>query len=214
MSTLIPFAWYQNRCVTVDEVERGDSGAKCLDCNRRLIARHGDQKIHHFAHKADSNCTSRGETGLHQFAKQCLVDPKRRGKRFHLLDLNRPNHYGEVNLIIREAWSEYSIKQIDKRVDVVLKGELECSNRKPVPCCYIAVEICVTHPKTDEDIEKFRQVKKLNAVIEIDLTMDEVADYWHSNPSKSLKSHVTWMLMSGPKKNRRWLVMPRFNGEV
>ena len=210
MSILIPFALYQNRCVTVDEVKRGDSGARCPDCERRLIARHGDQNIHHFAHKVNNNCTSRGETALHRLAKECFIDPERRGKRLHLLDLNRTNHYGGVDFVIRKAWSEYPIKQIKKRVDVLLKGELVCPDKQRVPC-YIAVEVCVTHPKTSDDVEQYRKVSKLSAVIEIDLSMDEVVDYWHSNPSKSLKSHVSWMLMSGPKKNRRWLVKPRFS---
>ena len=206
MSVLIPFAQYQNRCVTVDEVQRGDSGAVCVDCGSNLVARKGSHKIHHFAHKADANCTSRGETVLHRFAKEVLVDPKRSGKQLHLQDLHRPGRYGGVDLIISKGRTEYYIKQIKKFVDVLLEGNLIRPQKRPFPC-YLGVEICVTHRKTEEDIAAFRSVPEL-AVIEMYLSMDNVVEYWKSNPSRPLKSHVVWMLMSGGTETRRWLVTP------
>lgn len=42
----------------------------CLDCNSRLIARMGDKRVYHFAHKSKSKC--KGETSSHLYCKHIL----------------------------------------------------------------------------------------------------------------------------------------------
>ena len=209
MSVLIPFARYQDRWVSVDEVDRGNAGAVCGDCGSPLVARKGDQKVHHFAHMVDgrgSRCSSRGETALHGFAKDYLGGRKRAGKRLKLASLDREGQYGGVDYLISQGRTEYHIREIDKTVDVLLTGKVICPKRGAFDC-YLGVEICVTHPKTAEDIAAFRRVKQLS-VIEIDLSMDAVVEHWWTRPKPHLRNTVAWLLMSG-SGNRRWLVKPR-----
>lgn len=71
---LIPYAKQGNKIVHVDQVSSGlNAGCTCPECNRRVVARKGNIKIHHFAHyhKHDS-CSS--ETVLHRLGKHFLYE--------------------------------------------------------------------------------------------------------------------------------------------
>lgn len=174
-----------------------------------MIARKGDERIHHFAHMGDNKgprCASRGETALHGFAKDYLDGRKRAGKRLKLASLDREDQYGGVDYLISKGRTEYHIRQIDKTVDVLLTGNVICPERGAF-ACYLGVEICVTHPKSAKDIAAFRSVKQLS-VIEIYLSMDAVVKHWCATPKPHLRNAVAWLLMSGGR-NRRWLVKPR-----
>src|SRR5690606_7199400 len=60
---------------SIHDVPRGLAcNCTCLGCGRPMVARHGAELAHHFAHHgvAGLTCTSAGETALHKFAKQVL----------------------------------------------------------------------------------------------------------------------------------------------
>ena len=175
-----------------------------------MIARKGDQKVHHFAHMSDgkgSRCTSRGETALHGFAKDYLASVDRAGKRLRLVSLDQEGQHGKVDYLISRGRTEFCIRQINKTVDVLLDGKVMCPKRGTFRC-WLGVEICVTHPKSAEDIAAFRQVEKLS-VIEIYLSMDAVVKHLCTTRKPHFRNAVAWLLMSGSSSNRRWLVKPR-----
>ena len=60
--------------VHVSEVPRGlDCGCICSRCGKPLIAKKGDEREHHFAHRELGDCKYQGETELHARAKQILA---------------------------------------------------------------------------------------------------------------------------------------------
>jgi len=65
----------EGRIVHVDEVPRGaDCGCRCPACDGPLIARQGEVRGWHFAHRQETHCESAVETVLHRAAKQMILD--------------------------------------------------------------------------------------------------------------------------------------------
>ncbi len=65
----------EGRIVHVDEVPRGgECGCRCPQCDGPLIARQGEVRGWHFAHRQDAGCEGAVETALHKAAKQLLQD--------------------------------------------------------------------------------------------------------------------------------------------
>jgi len=65
----------EGRIVHVDEVPRGaECGCRCPACDGPLIARQGDVRGWHFAHRQDADCEGAVENALHRAAKQLLHD--------------------------------------------------------------------------------------------------------------------------------------------
>ena len=74
-SNRIPFGIKDGRLLHVDNVERGlGCDCVCPCCEAPLIARHGEKKIHHFAHANGANCEGAYETSLHLAAKEVLEE--------------------------------------------------------------------------------------------------------------------------------------------
>src|SRR4051812_2246482 len=63
--------------VYISEVPSGIAcGCCCPSCQRPLVARKGDQMVHHFGHHGaagDHACQGGSETALHRFAKELLA---------------------------------------------------------------------------------------------------------------------------------------------
>ena len=63
------------RLVSADEVSRGlDCGCKCQICDDVLLAKQGDVRTWHFAHKANADCAGGAETLLHLAAKRVILE--------------------------------------------------------------------------------------------------------------------------------------------
>ncbi|WP_090197579.1 competence protein CoiA family protein [Yoonia tamlensis] len=63
------------RLVHVNDVPKGlECRCVCPECEAPLIARQGERRTWHFAHKPDEDCGTAGETALHIAAKQTLAD--------------------------------------------------------------------------------------------------------------------------------------------
>jgi hypothetical protein len=72
----VPFAMDANgEWRDVDEVERGKAcGCFCADCKGPLIARHGEVRVHHFAHDDRRDCRHALETSLFGMAISLLAE--------------------------------------------------------------------------------------------------------------------------------------------
>ena len=58
----------------VDDVDNGLAcDCFCPTCGSSLVAKHGSQTIHHFAHEGSSDCIGGVETALHLAAKEILT---------------------------------------------------------------------------------------------------------------------------------------------
>lgn len=133
----------------------------CPCCERRLVARKGKRKAHHFAHQAsrsDTSCNYAAETILHQFAK-LVIDEERR--------------IGIPPTVIQD---EYGPLQVADAKTVTLdKVALERRFRDIVPdvACWsgdrmLLVEFFVTNKCSDRKIEKLKAMGL--SVMEVDLS--------------------------------------------
>ena len=172
-----PFGLLNGQLVTINDVSSGLScGCLCPQCKQPLVARKGDQKIHHFSHHKKTDCSGGLETALHIKSKEIFLKhkaimlPAVPGQ----LSLKRTVHrypsncgpwmlrgrcYSVSEQIINQFFYEsvfIESKIGSIRPDVVLFGD------RP-----FVIELYVTH-KTG--FEKIREIKKLGLFgVEIDL---------------------------------------------
>ncbi len=72
------YALRNNEVVYIEDVERGlNCNCICPVCGKELIAKKGDEREHHFAHRNNSNCKYAYQTSLHLAAKEVLKQEKR-----------------------------------------------------------------------------------------------------------------------------------------
>lgn len=74
--TQVPFGLSGDRMVSVTEVAAGLAcGCICPACYTPLVARKGDIRVHHFAHRpGNPPCMNGAETAIHRMAKQLLAE--------------------------------------------------------------------------------------------------------------------------------------------
>ncbi len=137
-------------------IERGLAcGCTCPSCGTALVARQGDERIHHFAHHGQTAelCSYAAETELHIRAKALIEQRK------------------QVNIPLHVASSDYVVYQLYPVTNVRL--EQFHSGKKPDLIVTIngfdyLIEIAVTH-FADADKQKVYRDNLLNA-IEVDLS--------------------------------------------
>lgn len=168
------------RMVHVNDVQNGRKcGCICPVCKSPLIARQGKIRTWHFAHAAEVNCDSTGETTLHLAAKQVLKDldgriliPKEVIRKTGWPSSTQSSGKGRTRLnglmthIVPERRASESIVRVEPqdwaqqgfRPDAVLEKDGS----------QLLIEIRVTH---EVDAEKRRRIQKAGlGVIEIDLS--------------------------------------------
>lgn len=118
------YALKDGEFISIEKVPSGSRcGCTCPEYGEALIARKGDVRVHHFAHKDDSSCSlgSNGskESFIHWALKECLLDW--RGK-----DITIERGYLEVyyeSNILFERFSQQRIIPLTLHVnDVILES--------------------------------------------------------------------------------------------
>ena len=156
------YALKDGNIVSIDEVQSGkDCGCVCPACGDELIARKGQKRMHHFAHRSNEDCEYGYESSLHLAAKDILsrsekmvippiyVEFPQSGKSKELLYLKKEIPVDRVEL--------------EKRFDDIIPDIIVYSGDK-----YFFIEIYVSHPIDDEKLKKLKE-KNISA-IEIDLS--------------------------------------------
>ena len=181
------YALKDGNIVSIDEVQSGkDCGCVCPACGDELIARKGQKRMHHFAHRSNEDCEYGYESSLHLAAKDILsrsekmvippiyVEFPQSGKSKELLYLKKEIPVDRVEL--------------EKRFDDIIPDIIVYSGDK-----YFFIEIYVSHPIDDEKLKKLKE-KNISA-IEIDLSkekrdisVEELSDILlKTSPQKSWK---------------------------
>lgn len=162
------------RLLHIDEVPSGLAcNCVCPGCGRRMVAKRGDVKAHHFAHHAQQDgrsCMSAGETALHKFAKRILDER---------LEIALPAQ------VLEERDDREVVVQAEKRT--FDRAILETKDGQIVPDVVLLlrerrliVEFKVTHPCDEQKIARIRTMDV--GAIEIDLsqyrdhTLSEIGD--------------------------------------
>lgn len=156
------YALKDGNIVSIDEVQSGKNcGCVCPACGDELIARKGQKRMHHFAHRSNEDCEYGYESSLHLAAKEILsrsekmvippvyVEFPQSGKSKGLLYLKKEIPVDRVEL--------------EKRFDDIIPDIVVYSGDK-----YFFIEIYVTHPIDDEKLKKLKE--KNISTIEIDLS--------------------------------------------
>lgn len=156
---IIQYALKNDKLCCIEDVESGlKCGCICPACGGVMVARKGNIKIHHFAHKSKVVCEHGLETSLHLLAKQILKDVK----TFMLPSIK----FGDCGSVVIEE--QRSIKIVNVELEKYIndiKPDILMIDEEGNKYC---VEIYVTHTIDDEKLEKIRKLK-LNT-IEINLS--------------------------------------------
>lgn len=194
----------------------------CPKCKEKLVAKTGNVRTWHFAHKTNTNCDGNYESLLHQYAKEIV----KRNNSIYLPSLSI-HDYAKMNDMYNSPLTSFltvSLFKIDPNYMKAKDYKYEwLFNEKLVgdfkPDCFIktiesnmeiAVEILVTH-KVDR--EKYLKVKKANVnMIEIDLSdMQDYIDMEDFDIEDYVlnKAERKWIF---GKKNEEW--EKRINNEI
>lgn len=72
------YALKDGNIVSIDDVPSGkECGCVCPACGDELIARKGEKRMHHFAHRSNEDCEYGYESSLHLAAKDILSRAKK-----------------------------------------------------------------------------------------------------------------------------------------
>ena len=185
----LPYGLTQDgRMVGIADVKRGLACAcVCPQCNRRLVAKKGSRKAHHFAHEGDQNCVGALETMAHFLAKQVIADAgwvmtppfaARHYAAWRLIESERRLDFDSVTL---EVWQQ------GFRPDLIA----EHAGTK------IVIEVLVSHACTPEKLALLAE--RGIPALEIDLS-----DFRHGIADKDWFTAA--VLSEAP---RTWLFHPR-----
>ena len=156
------YALKDGNIVSIDEVQSGkDCGCVCPACGDELIARKGEKRMHHFAHRSNEDCEYGYESSLHLAAKDILS----RSKKMAIppVYVEFPQSGKPKELISMERGISIDDVELEKRFDDIIPDIVVYSGDK-----YFFVEIYVTHPIDDEKLKKLEE--KNISTIEIDLS--------------------------------------------
>lgn len=150
---------------TINKHDRNNSQYYCISCGKELIARLGENNQHHFAHKSSAdNISCNNETYLHELAKIKIKEKFEKSDSFiirlkeHVIcssvktcefssGTNACYDTQEKTVNLKSYYNVCTTeKQIENfRADILLEN----STRPIKP---LLIEICVTHPCSEEKI--------------------------------------------------------------
>lgn len=145
----------------IEEVENGlKCNCLCPSCGERLIAKKGNVKKHHFAHKSGINCEYGYETSLHLMAKDIFNELKI--IKIPKVTLHMPGSNVHKTLY-EENYVSVDRVELEKKIGDIVPDIVVYVKEK-----ILLIEIYVTHKI---DSEKLDKIKNNNmSVIEIDLS--------------------------------------------
>ena len=155
------YALKDGNIVSIDDVPSGkECGCVCPACGDELIARKGQKRMHHFAHRSNEDCEYGYESSLHLAAKDILS----RSKKMVIppVYVEFPQSGKPEELLYPEKKIPVDRVELEKRFDTIIPDIVVYSGDK-----YFFIEIYVTHPIDDEKLKKLKE--KNISTIEIDL---------------------------------------------
>ena len=166
MNNLI-YALKDDKLTHISRVQSGLlCGCFCPSCGEELVAKKGNEKMHHFAHRSGTECQYGYQTSIHIAAKEIIG----RSKSFWL-----PAVYVEFDshkqkqLVKSAAPIKIDGAELEKNMGGIIPDILLTSGGKQ-----LAVEIFVTHAVDAGKLEKFKD--RGISCLEIDLRRKELTD--------------------------------------
>ena len=160
----LPFGFRDGEYIHISRVDRGlKCNCRCPGCKAELVAHKGDNKAHHFAHRAKSDCTYKPETALHDYSKRLIA---------RQLEFTSP----VLHVVVRDdSYGFWVEESLPRKNHFVLSGAFERGFKEIVPDVQLEtdggllfVEVAVTHFVDREKRSKLRRYGI--PTIEIDLS--------------------------------------------
>lgn len=160
MNKKVQYALLNGSTVHISEVQSGlECNCICPSCGERLVAKKGNQKIHHFAHMNHADCAQAYESALHLGVKRVLE----KERRLLFPATYKTSLFGEKTIVKEQTLLEIERLLIEKRVGQIIPDILIQIHHS---WCFI--EIFVTH---QVDSDKLAKIEKMNiAALEIDFS--------------------------------------------
>lgn len=184
------YALKDGNIVSIDDVPSGkEYGCVCPACGDELIARKGEKRMHHFAHRSNEDCEYGYESSLHLAAKDVLS----RSKKMVIppVYVEFPQSGKPKELISKERGISIDDVELEKRFDDIIADIVVDSGDE-----HFFIEIYVTHPIDDEKLKKLKEKKICTIEIDLskikrDISVEELSDILlSSSPQKSWKYHT------------------------
>lgn len=147
MEIKLPYGLRDEKLLTIEEVESGlKCNCFCPTCKKRLIARKGKIKEHHFAHDKGDDCGQGLETATHIISKEFIKD----AEYFTTPPIYFPN---TKVVIVEESRVPIDSVTLESKVGSIVPDIVIKSGGKE-----LLVEITVTH---GVDFEKYHKIKNM-----------------------------------------------------
>lgn len=154
-----------NTIVDINDVSKDskhNNKYTCISCGEEMIAKLGDIKKHHFAHKND--CTCNGETYLHKLAKRLIKEKFDTSKEFKIEVFqqykcckhetcpsydSKTCHSGTYKWYdLKKYYTKCKEEVIIKKDNTTIRADILLTKDEKTPP--LMIEICVTHECTEE----------------------------------------------------------------
>lgn len=180
------YALKNGLAVSIDDVKSGlQCGCTCPACGEALVAKKGDVRMHHFAHKAGQECAYGYESSLHLAAKEILS--KATSITLPAVYLSFPNSGKDRELLCPAKTIPIDSVDLERRFhDVVPDIVIHAGGKE------LFVEIYVTHAIDTAKLAKLKQMRI--STIEIDLSKRE----------KSLTYQELGDILLGDSEEKSW----------
>lgn len=181
------YALKDGNIVSIADVPSGkECGCVCPACGDELIARKGQKRMHHFAHRSNEDCEYGYESSLHLAAKDILS----RAKKMVIppVYVEFPQSSKSKQLLYPEKKISFDHVELEKRFDDIIPDIVVDSGDE-----HFFIEIYVTYPIDDEKLKKLKEKKISTIEIDLskekrDISVEELSDILlKTSPQKSWK---------------------------
>ena len=181
------YALKDGNIVSIADVPSGkECGCVCPACGDELIARKGQKRMHHFAHRSNEDCEYGYESSLHLAAKDILS----RAKKMVIppVYVEFPQSGKSKELISKEREISIDDVKLENRFDDIIPDIVVDFGDE-----HFFIEIYVTHPIDDEKLKKLKEKKISTIEIDLskekrDISVEELSDILlKTSPQKSWK---------------------------
>jgi hypothetical protein len=187
-----PFGIMNGKLVHISEVVSGlNCNFNCPYCNAILIAKKGDEKIHHFAHHNAEECKYGLESSLHLVGKKIIAE-----KGFLKIPPVKVTFDSrKKDILISEAkYIKVDRVEIEKRLNNIIPDLVIYVRDVP-----LIIEINVTHKVNKEKLEK---IKAMN-ISAIEVNLDKI--------SRNITFDNLEKLLIDSVENKSWIFNTKIN---
>ena len=169
------YALKDGNIVSIADVPSGKKcGCVCPACGDELIARKGEKRMHHFAHRSNEDC----EYGYESSLPLAAIDILSRSEKMVIppVYVEFPQSGKPKELISKERKIPIDDVELEKRFDDIIPDIVVDSGDE-----HFFIEIYVTHPIDDEKLKKLKE-KKISTIeidlskIKRDISVEELSD--------------------------------------